>query len=355
MRIAVTGATGNVGTSLIRALTHEPRIDTVVGIARRLPQVRLPKTTWVQADVLHSDLTEPFQGVDAVVHLAWLIQPSRDKRTLHAVNVEGSARVFHAVGAAGVPRLVYASSVGAYSPGPKDRRVDESWPTHGIESSYYSVEKAEVERRLDRFEAEAPDVRVVRLRPGLIFKRDAAAGIRRLFVGPFLPNRLVRPGLIPFVPDTERLVFQAVHSYDVGEAYRIAIVNDDARGAYNIAAEPVLDANRIAALLRARTVRVPARVLRGAADAAWRLRLHPAEASWVDLGLCTPIMDVTRAREELGWNPRRGADEALADLLEGIREGAGYGTPPLARSTSGPLRIRELATGVGRRVGLTQS
>ncbi len=354
MRIAVTGATGNVGTSLIRALSHEPRVDTVLGIARRVPAMKLPKTSWVQADILYSDLTELFRGADAVVHLAWLIQPSRDKRTVEAVNVEGSARVFHAVGAAGVPRLVYASSIGAYSPGPKDRRVDESWPTDGIESSYYSVQKAEVERRLDLFEAGAPDVRVVRLRPGLIFKREAAAGIRRLFAGPFLPNKLVRPAMIPFVPDTERLLFQAVHSFDVGEAYRIALVNDDARGAYNIAAEPVLDPDRLAAILKARKIKVPQRVLHGAADLSWRLRLHPAEASWVDLALCTPIMDVTRAREELGFAPRRGADEALADLLEGIREGAGYGTPPLSRATSGPLRIREILTGVGRRVGMTQ-
>ena len=355
MRIAVTGASGNVGTSLIRALSHEPLVESVLGIARRMPEVRLPKTSWVRADVLDSDLTELFRGVDAVVHLAWLIQPSRDKRTLHSVNVEGSARVFHAVGAAGVPRLVYASSVGAYSPGPKDRRVDESWPTDGIETSYYSVQKAEVERRLDRFEAEAPEVRGVRLRPALIFKRDAAAGIRRLFVGPFLPNKLVRPGMIPVVPEVERLVFQAVHSYDIGEAYRMAVVNDEARGAYNIAAEPVLDPERIAALMKARTVRVPERVLHRAADVTWRLRLHPAEASWVDLALQSPIMDVTRARDELGWSPERGADEALADLLEGIHDGAGYATPPLARGTSGPLRIRELLTGVGRRVGMTQS
>ena len=83
-------------------------------------------------------------------------------------------------------------------------------------------------------------MRVVRLRPGLIFKREAASGIRRLFAGPLLPSRLVRPGLIPVVPDTPRLRFQAVHSRDVGDAYRLAIVGD-ARGAFNVAAEPVLD------------------------------------------------------------------------------------------------------------------
>src|SRR5206468_832331 len=120
--------------------------------------------------------------------------------------------------------LVYGSSVGAYSPGPKDRAVDESWPTGGIRTSFYSRDKAEVEGILDRVEAENPKLRVVRLRPGLIFKSEAASGIRRLFAGPLLPSRLVRRGLIPIVPRVERLVFQAVHSYDVGEAYHQAVV-----------------------------------------------------------------------------------------------------------------------------------
>ena len=82
------------------------------------------------------------------------------------MNVEGSRRVFIAAAAAGAPALVYASSIGAYAPGPKDHGVNESWPTTGIPSSFYSRDKAEVERLLDRFEAEHPAVRVVRLRPG---------------------------------------------------------------------------------------------------------------------------------------------------------------------------------------------
>ena len=140
-----------------------------------------------------------------------------------------------------------------------------------------------------------------------------------------------------------------MHSHDVGEAYRLAIVNDDARGAYNVAAEPVLDGERIAALLAARPLGVPATALRGAAALTWRLRLQPTEPTWVDLGLGVPLMDVTRAREELGWTPRHSAEDALADLLDGFREGAAFGTPPLARDTGGPLRIRELLTGVGAR------
>src|SRR3954468_7805055 len=226
MRVVVTGATGNVGTSVLRALGREDRVSEIVGLARRRPALELPKVTWREADVCRADLKAIFAGAGAVVHLAWLIQPSRDERTTHAVNVEGSARVFEAVADAGVPRLVYASSVGAYSPGPKDRLVDETWPTDGIPTSFYSRHKAETERLLDRFEAEHPDVRTVRLRPGLIFKREAAEGIRRLFAGPFLPTSLLSPGRIPVVPDIPGLRFQAVHSLDVGDAYRLAIVSD---------------------------------------------------------------------------------------------------------------------------------
>jgi UDP-glucose 4-epimerase len=351
MRVVVVGASGNVGTSLLTSLADEPAVDSVLGIARRLPELQYPKTEWAEADVSSSDLVPHFRGADVVVHLAWLIQPGRDLATLRATNVEGSERVFEAVAAASVPALVYASSVGAYSPGPKNRRVDESWPTAGIESSFYARHKAEVEHLLDRFERERPSVRVVRLRPALIFKREAASGIRRLFAGPFLPSPLVRRELIPVVPRTERLCFQAVHSYDVGDAYRLAALSE-VRGAFNIAAEPVLNSEALSRLLAARPVPVHPGLLRAGAALSYRLRLQPSEPGWLDMGLAVPLMDATTAREELGWKPRYGADEALRELLAGIRDGAGLETPPLAPDSGGPLRIRELLTGVGRRGGV---
>ena len=136
MRVVITGASGNVGTSVLEALRGDDEVDSIVGIARRRPRLRVPKVEWVEADVREADLTSIFDGADAVVHLAWLIQPSRDEAVLESVNVGGSDRVFAAAGEAEVPKLVYASSVGAYSPGPKDRAVDESHPTDGIESSF---------------------------------------------------------------------------------------------------------------------------------------------------------------------------------------------------------------------------
>ncbi|WP_266096297.1 NAD-dependent epimerase/dehydratase family protein [Rubrobacter tropicus] len=345
----MVGATGNVGTSVLRSLSTEPRVESVLGLARRRPDLTIPKVEWTAADVVNDDLAPHFRKADAVVCLAWIIQPSRDLNRQWMTNVEGTTRVARATAEAGVPAFHYASSVGAYSPGPKDRAVDEGWPTGGIPTSYYGRHKAEVERRLDRFEQESPGVRVTRMRPGLVFKREAAEGVRRLFAGPFFPNLLANPSLINLVPEIEDLRSQVVHSYDVGEAFRLAILNEEARGAYNLAAEPVLDAAEIGRILNARPVPFPARLARAGADLSWRLRLQPVPPGWLDLSRQVPIMSTQKARADLGWAPQFSADETLLDMLEGLRSGAGLETPPLSPKTGGPFRIREFLTGVGGR------
>ena len=349
MKIVVTGATGNVGTSVLRALGGDPRVTEIVGIARRAPAHAFARTRFVQADVAEADLVAHFTGAAAVIHLAWLIQPSRDEPETERVNVAGSERVFRAAAESGAGALVHASSVGAYTAGPKDRAVDETWATDGIPTSFYSRHKAAAERALDALELAHPRLRVVRLRPGIILKREAGAEIRRLFAGPFLPSPLLRPGLLALVPDTPGLRFQVVHGDDVGEAYRRAALEDRAHGAYNVAAEPVLDPDVLARALGARKVPVPARALRAAAGVTWKARLQPTPPGWVDLALGVPIMDTSRIRDELGWAPRHSATDTLLELLGGMRDSAGLDTPPLDPSAGGPFRMRELLTGVGRR------
>src|SRR5215203_4913168 len=94
MRIVVTGATGNVGTSVLEALARDRRVEEIVGIARRKPAWENPRTRFVSLDIAQADLRPHFAGADAVIHLAWLIQPSRDARELERVNVHGSRKVF---------------------------------------------------------------------------------------------------------------------------------------------------------------------------------------------------------------------------------------------------------------------
>lgn len=347
LKVVVVGATGNVGTSVVETLGGCAEVGSILGVARRLPQWTVPKTEWAQADVTTSDLTGLFRGADVVIHLGWLFQPTHNPVITWRTNVLGSIRVFDAVAEAGVPALVYASSVGAYSPGPKDRAVDESWPTHGWPEAAYTREKAYVERVLDTFERRNPDMRVVRLRPGFIFKREAASQQRRLFAGPLLPNRLVRPSAIPVIPDLPGLRFQALHTADAAEAYRLAVLRD-VRGAFNIAADPVVDAKLLAGHLNAKLVRAPVWPVRTALSAAWHLHLVPASPQLFNAVLQLPIMDTSRARTELGWLPRHDSRDAIDAFLTGLREGAGLATPPLSEPLSDGGRTRELHTGIGQ-------
>jgi len=343
MRIVVVGATGNVGTSVLEALGRDEAVSSILGLARRLPSAGYEKTEFAAANVVSDDLVPHFAGADCVIHLAWAIQPSRDKDLLWAVNVEGSSNVFAAAAKAGVGSLVVASSIGVYSRGPK-QRVDESWPHEGLPSSWYSRHKAEMERRLDVFEGEHRGLRVVRLRPGLIMKRESAEEVRRLFFGPFLPSPLVKPGRLPVLPHIPGAVVQLVHSHDVGEAYRLAATRD-VRGAFNIAAEPEIDGERLAREFGVRAVTIPAKVARAAAGLTWLARLQPTSPDWVDLALGVPLLDCTRAHEELGWRPTRDGVETIRELLHGVADQAGGVTPPLRSGD----RTAEIAAGVGRK------
>jgi UDP-glucose 4-epimerase len=336
LRVVIVGATGNVGTSLIQALGEDPEIDSILGLARRLPAWSPAKTTWARANVAKDDLVPHFRGADVVVHLAWIFQPTHDPLATWRSNVLGSVRVFEAVGKAGVPALVYASSIGAYAPGPTDRVVDESWPTHALPTAAYGREKSYVERLLDIFERDHADIRVVRMRSAFIFKRESASEQRRLFAGPLLPGRLVRPELIPFVPDIPGLRLQALHSMDAAQAYRLAVVRP-VRGAFNVAADPVLDPKTLAELLDARPVRVPRGAVRTVIAAGWHLHLIPASPTLFDLALSLPVMDSRRAREELGWRPTRTSLDAIREFFEGLRAGAGMDTPPLRPDAGGRL------------------
>ena len=346
MRVVVVGATGNIGSSLVRALLDEPAVESIVGVARRLPASSTPGVEYVAADVVDDPLVPVFRGADAIVHLAWAIQPSHDLTCLSRINVEGSRRVFAAAGEAGVPALVYGSSVGAYSCGPKSRAVDESWPVDGIPTSFYGRHKARTEHLLSTFEREMPSTRVVRVRPGLVFKGGAASEIRRLFLGPLVPTPLLRKRLLRAIPSIPGLRFQAVHADDLAQAYAQTIVRD-VRGAFNVAADPVLDPETLARHFEALRIPVPGRLARAVTSASWLLHLQPTPPGWVDLALGVPIMDCTRAREELDWRPRRTSLDALDELVDGLAEGRGEPLPPLEPDRPG--RVGEVATGVGAR------
>lgn len=334
MKIAITGATGNLGTALVRALSdgqHE-----LVGLARRTPEDEdwAAHVQWHGVDLTSESSTaalrEAFRDADAVVHLAWAFQPTHDVAYLEELGVGGTRRVLAAAVAEGVPHLVHMSSVGAYSPKADDRPVDEDWPTLGVPGSPYSAHKAAAERLLDAHETSGDLPRVTRMRPGIVGQRSAGSALLRYGVPGFVPARALT--LIPVLPLDPALAIPMVHADDVADAISRALTRK-AYGPFNLAADPAIRPHHIGAALGARVVSVPSRALRAVMNATWRAHVQKLDPGWLDLGMAVPLMDTSRARELLDWSPSVPAEMVLDETVAGLLDAASMPTPVLRRRT----------------------
>jgi UDP-glucose 4-epimerase len=335
MRIVITGASGNVGSALLRRLAATDNYD-IVGLSRRIPHGGPggDKVQWASVDLTKNAcggmLRDAFRGADAVVHLAWAFQPAHDLRYLEALGVGGTQRVLEAVGFVGVPHLVHMSSVGAYSPKRDNTPVDEDWPTGGVPSSPYSRHKSTAERLLDAHEQAGYGTLITRLRPGIIGQRSAGSSLLRYGVPALVPARAV--GLVPVLPLDRRLSIPMVHADDVAAAIE-RVVQRKVPGAFNLAAPPPLTTDAIAEALGAWAVYVPAPVVRAFMALAWHARLQQVDPGWLDLGFAVPLLDTSRAERELEWSPSVDALTVLRETLSGIRESSADRTPALRGRT----------------------
>ncbi|MGY6651736.1 NAD-dependent epimerase/dehydratase family protein [Amycolatopsis sp. TRM77291] len=332
MKIVVTGASGNIGTALLRALAGDGH--DVLGVARRHPDTTVApysSARWVQQDIGANDawpgLTEIFGGADAVVHLAWAIHPRADDPAMRRTNLAGSANVLRAAADAGVKHIVCASSVAAYTPADRWAEVDEEWPCGGLPESAYSAGKAAFESKLDEFCRDHPEIGVARIRPCGVVQPDAAAEFSGWLLSPLAPPLPLGGKWLP-VPLWPGLRMQVVHSDDVAQAIR-AILDRRATGAFNLAGEPVLDSRDLAGLAGGFRIPVPLRLLTGLAWPSWRLGLQPLHPSWLRLADRASLVDTRRAREELGWRPRHDAAATIKELLAAIRAGRRGDSHPL--------------------------
>jgi len=332
MTVAVTGASGNVGTALLRRLTApEAGVAEVRGLARRRPPDIAPYTgvRWHLADLgepsSDAEIAEFLDGVDAVVHLAWALQPGRRPDDLHRVNVEGTRRVVHAAASAGVRQFVHMSSIGAYAPGAVGQRVTEDWPTTGIPSAQYSRDKSAAEREVRNVLTRHPEITLTVVRPTLVLQPSAGSEIGRYFLGPLLfgaarmlPGAVARRLPLPL----PALAVAFVHADDVADAIE-RMLDRRAPGPFNLAAEPLLDADALARALGTVRLPVPAFAARTALLAAFAAHLVPTEPGWLDIATKVPALNTTRARQLLEWAPVHRSDEVLTQFVAALGRGEG--------------------------------
>jgi UDP-glucose 4-epimerase len=352
VRIVITGASGNVGTALLRRLAATGAGHELVGVTRRAPEPSgvYREVRWHQVDLADDDAATQLRpivaGADAVVHLAWGFQPTRNTEYLRRQGVGGTAAVLEAAHAEGVGQLLHMSSVGTYAAGRYGQRVDETWSTAGIPSSPYSQNKSAAERLLDDYERENGDagVAITRMRPGFIVQRAAASGLMRYALPGFVPMLAVP--LLPLLPLDKRLCIPLVHADDVADAF-IAAMDRRAAGPFNLAAEPPVGRDQVAEVLGAHPIHVPSTVLGPLVDLSWRARVQPIDRGWIDMAFAVPLLDCGRAATELDWRPRYSSIEALAEVIAGVREQAHTDdSPPLRRRSMLEQFRRDLTEGL---------
>jgi nucleoside-diphosphate-sugar epimerase len=328
LTVAITGPTGDIGRSLLRALEGSREIERVLAMARRPfdpAAAGLRKTVYRQADVLDREaVAELAAGADVVVHLAFLIMGGRDQT--QEVNLKGSRNVFEAAVAAGAKRIVYASSVAAYGFYPDNPPLlDEEVPPRGTERHYYSAQKAELESVLDDV-LDGTDVEGYVFRPCIVAGPDAQLllqNIPYIQLSERMPSAALRvlellPVLKPVLPDPG-LEFQLVHHDDVASAFRAAVLGRGAGGVYNLAGRGTVRMSDVADALGWYSVPVPEIAVDAAAGLVAHLPFTPAEAEWIEAFRVPVLMDTARARRELRWRPRHDALQTLREMVRAAR------------------------------------
>ena len=322
LTVAVTGPTGTFGVALMPLLQDDENVTRVIGIARR--PFDPAEHGWTKMEYRRGDVRDPealkdaFAGADVVVHLAFLII-SGSKETTHAINVEGTLNAFRAAAEAGARRFVYASSIAAYG-FHRDNPIGitEDWPTRPADRLFYAQEKAELERLLQDEAAQHPEIDLYLLRPPIVLGPDAVGAKAQLPPGLLQVLQVVhsgirRLGVVPaVVPD---LPMQLIHQDDVAEALRLCVVAAGPPGAYNIAADDVVNGVDVLRELGFLPLAVPGKPVAALARAISTLPFLPSGLQWVEARSHPAIMDTTKARTELGWSAKHSAIESLRATL----------------------------------------
>ncbi len=312
--MAITGAAGYVGRTLMARLAREPGVERILALdVRPLPaESAKGSVTFVRHDV-----TRPFGSllrdhrIDALAHLAYVMRPSRSREAARRVNVDGTTSALAACEEAGVRHMLYLSSTsvyGAHADNPP--LLDEDAPPRPPRGFQYSEDKTAAERLIEEFAASRPDFSAVVLRACPALGPRADNFIASAFSKPFLVGARGRDPQM-----------QLIHEDDLADALCRCLLNR-VSGTYNLTGDGLIRWSEMARIFGRRVLWMPEPLLRFLVGVSWALRLqHDSPPS--GLGFITHSWAASndRARRELGIRPRHTSREAWAAFAERNRVG----------------------------------
>ena len=317
----VTGGSGFVGAALIERLRSEGW--DVRALARS--EASAKKVTGLGAELVAGDLgytgalAGGARGCDVCFHAAAKVEDWGDPADFERITVHGTRNVIVACREAGVRRLVHVGTEAALMAGDPLVNVDESAPLRPDSPSLYPSSKAKAEELVR--EANGSELETVVVRPRFVWGRGDATLLPVL-------TEMVRKGRFRWVGGGGQLT-DTTHIDNTVEGLWLAATQAPAGGVYFVTdGEPVVFREFVTAMLATQGVEAPDKdVPTGVASAGalaserlWRVLKRPGSppltrfAVWVSSQECT--LDISRARAEMGYEPRTTRAQGLAELAE---------------------------------------
>ena len=312
MNIAITGVSGYVGTKLLNHLDSIDAVQKIIGIDTREPRIKSAKL-----EFYHRDIREPFNDlfvenkVDTVVHLAFILRPTRQTAVARQIDIEGTKNLVDACYQSSVKHLLYLSSHTVYG-AHKDNTMPltEDSPLRPVTDFQYSRDKVDTERILQAFGASHRNVTITILRSCPVIGPGAVGSATTIMFQP-----LMMIGVAGYDPP-----MQFVHEDDLTNLLGTFIINPK-EGIFNIAGDGVLRYSEVARLLRKRLLKLPGKLLELLVAFSWLSHLQSASpASGLEFIKYPPVVSTAKLRSELNFKIQYSSKEALSSFARSVME-----------------------------------
>jgi UDP-glucose 4-epimerase len=305
MRYLITGGSGYIGSRLVDTLATREQTSRVLIADVRPPRTFRPKTEWAELDVRDAAAVRELvarEKPDALVHLAFILNPVKDERLMYDIDVGGTHNVLEAASQGGVAHVLVTSSTTAYGAFPDNPvPITEEWPVRGVAAFEYARDKTESDRLCQLWALEHPDRTMTIVRPCIVF-------------GPNVDNYLVRIWTdAPFQPDLggnlDQLI-QFVHEDDLVEAMT-RLLDGRHDGAFNVTGEGMITMRETFEVIGARVRRMPLRLGKAISRVTWRLGLSETPPGQLEFAMNPWVCSNEKVKRALDWRPRYSSRETF--------------------------------------------